>query len=84
MNLPPIPLIALPSSMTVRCRRGRGFDEPQTIDNVRYIDATNSIGVFDIPVGSLVSVDGKPERAVVKTTAQMGYGTIHHWKLEVR
>lgn len=50
-----------------------------------YMDAVNSVGAFDIPVGSLISVDGGEERSVVKTTKEVGFGNkVHHWKIEVR
>lgn len=51
---------------------------------VIYIDAANSEGAFPVPVGSLISIDGGDERAVVKTTAELGFDEIHHWKVEVR
>lgn len=50
-----------------------------------YIDAANSIGAFEVPVGSLVSIDGAPEVCVVKCAPFESYaGRVHHWEVEVR
>ena len=52
---------------------------------VVYIDAANSIGAFEVPVGSLVSIDGAPEVCVVKCAPFADYaGHVHHWEVEVR
>lgn len=48
-----------------------------------FIDATNSYGAFEIPVGSRISL-GMQNYIVVKTTPYAGYfGRVHHWEVEV-
>lgn len=49
-----------------------------------FIDVVMSEGAFDIPEGSLMSIDGKPEMAVVKVEPYAPYGELHHWELEVK
>ena len=49
------------------------------------VDARNSEGAFAVPVGSLLSINGDPEVAVVKSVPYRTYrGAVHHWELEVR
>ncbi len=49
------------------------------------VDARNSEGAFAVPVGSLLSINGEPEVAVVKSVPYRTYrGAVHHWELEVR
>lgn len=49
-----------------------------------FVDAEASEGAFRFPVGSLVSVDGGPEMAVVKNSPIPGYwGEVHHWEVEL-
>ena len=48
-----------------------------------YVDAVNSVGAFDVPVGSLVKIGGN-EMTVVKSVPCPGFfGVVHHWELEV-
>ena len=48
-----------------------------------YVDAVNSAGAFDVPVGSLVRI-GESELTVVKSVPCPGFfGVVHHWELEV-
>ncbi|MEY8460137.1 hypothetical protein AALA69_03285 [Eggerthellaceae bacterium 24-137] len=49
------------------------------------VDYLNSAGAFDIPAGSLLSINGGDEVAVVKAVPHKTYrGRVHHWELEVR
>ena len=49
-----------------------------------YVDAVNSDGAFEVPQGSLVSIDGGEPMQVVRCTRLEGYfGQTHHWELEV-
>lgn len=49
-----------------------------------FIDAVNSRGAFDIPVGSLVSIDGDEYCMAGKVSPYKGFdGVIHHWEIEV-
>lgn len=111
MQLRPIPLALMPSSMTVRVPVQGDYSgeyaAPVAVEHVRfdtyealarreyrlmdgsqglvYVDAANSKPAFEIPSGSLVSVDGGPEMQVVRCTRQAGYfGKVHHWEVEVR
>lgn len=49
-----------------------------------FVDAANSSGAFDIPTGSLASIDGGPEMNVVACTRlETVRGSVHHWEVEV-
>lgn len=49
-----------------------------------FIDAINSTGAVELPVGALVSVNGGEEYPVKKCTALKGYfGEVHHWEVEI-
>lgn len=49
-----------------------------------YVDAANSAGAFEVPVGSLVSVSGGGWMTAVKVVACRGFfGAVHHWEIEV-
>lgn len=49
-----------------------------------FIDCINSVGGFELPVGSLVSIDGAPEVAVTRCETLIGFGNEpHHWEVEV-
>lgn len=50
-----------------------------------YVDATNSEGAFEIPVGSRVLVGAGPSAFVQSCTrCCVLRGVVHHWKLVVR
>lgn len=70
--------------MDVRALDIGSYEIDDDSNGIVYMDAVNSEGSFDIPVGSLVSIDGSEERSVVKITREIGFGKVHHWKLEVR
>lgn len=49
-----------------------------------FIDAQNSEGAFEVPVGSLISIDGAPEASAANVVALPGFwGEVHHWEIEV-
>ena len=49
-----------------------------------YIDAVNSVGGFDIPVGSRVGIRGV-DYFVWRCRACEGFGgAVHHWEVDVR
>ena len=48
-----------------------------------FVDAANSRGAFEIPVGSRVEIDGV-SHYVRKCRRRDGFGaTVHHWEVEV-
>lgn len=49
-----------------------------------FVDRANSEGAFEVPVNSLVSINGGPEMAVVGCTPCKEFGEVHHWEVEVR
>ena len=49
-----------------------------------YIDAARSTGAFEIPVGSLIRVDGGDEMSVATVNPYCVDGYVHHWEIEVR
>jgi hypothetical protein len=53
---------------------------------VLFIDALNSVGAFDVPAGSLVSVDGaEAECCVAACRRYEGFGgRVHHWEVELK
>lgn len=49
-----------------------------------FIDAACSLGAFEIPVGSLVSIDGQDYCMAGKVSPYCGFGGfVHHWEVEV-
>lgn len=49
---------------------------------VMYVDAVNSVGLTEIPIGSLVLVDGDWLNA--KSVIAQGVGGVtHHWEVEL-
>lgn len=49
-----------------------------------FIDAVNSAGAFEIPSGSLVTIDGE-EMIAGDVATFIGFGDqIHHWEIELR
>ena len=59
------------------------FTDPNPV-GLLFVDAKNSEGAFEIPVGSLVSVDGA-DWASVRTVAAYPdfYRNVHHWEVEL-
>lgn len=54
------------------------------VKGVLFIDAVNSAGAFDIPVGSLLSIDGAEDASAGKVDRFEGFaGVVHHWEIEV-
>lgn len=49
-----------------------------------FIDAANSPGAFEVPAGSLVSVDGGPECCAAACRRFEDGGRVHHWEVELR
>lgn len=73
----------------VRYERSAGVrrTEYQTQDGTTgllFIDAANSPGAFEVPAGSLVSVDGGPECCVAACRRYEDGGRVHHWEVELR
>ena len=48
-----------------------------------FVDAVNSGGAFEVPVGSVVSIGGREDMTVVACTPHSPFGVTHHWELEV-
>lgn len=62
----------------------RGYVLSDGSKGLVYADAVNSMGAFDMPVGSLVSIDGADEMSVKRVTPCKGFfGVMHHWEIEV-
>ena len=62
----------------------RGYVLSDGAKGLVYVDAANSTGDLPVPVGSLASIDGGEELAVLKSVACPGFfGVVHHWELEV-
>ncbi len=50
---------------------------------VLFIDRVNSRGAFDIPAGSLLSIDRGDWVTAHKVHALKFSGAVHHWEIEV-
>lgn len=49
-----------------------------------FVDAVNSKGAFEIPTGSLLSIDGAEEATAGNVDTFEGFnGKVHHWEIEV-
>ncbi len=48
-----------------------------------FVDAVNSDGVFEVPQGSLIIIDGEELAAVKVTPYESFNGRVHHWIIEV-
>ena len=91
-RLRPIPKRLLPDTMLVRVPDGDGGyavcdDAHRSADEGRgrvFVDATNSIGAFEVPAGSRVVIGGH-SYLVERCWARCGWdGRVHHWELDVR
>lgn len=51
-----------------------------------FIDPKVSVGAFEIPAGSLVSVDGEVSEAAVHdcSTIKDNMGKVHHWEIVLK
>lgn len=49
-----------------------------------FVDAVNSDGAFEIPVGSLVAIGGEEMAVVAVNRYETFFGRVHHWEIEVR
>ena len=49
-----------------------------------FVDAVNSIGAFEVPAGSRVTIGGHSLYVVECQTCGDLFGRIHHWELKVR
>lgn len=53
-------------------------------EGIIFVDAVNTEGAKEVPVGSLVTIRGE-EHSVVKVHRFESFnGAVHHWELEVR
>lgn len=48
-----------------------------------FVDVVNSDGAFEIPQGSLITIDGDELAAVKVTPYESFNGRVHHWIIEV-
>lgn len=61
----------------------KGFVLTDGCTAVMYVDAINSQGLKEIPVGSLVLV-GEDWRSVISVTPCEVGSRVHHWEVELR
>ena len=62
-----------------------GYLVADDVTGTVYVDAANSAGAFEVPVGSLVSVDGGEAMEAVRVQRlDHPDGTCHHWEVSVR
>ena len=64
--------------------RGSSYVWVDGTTGLLFIDARNSEGAFEIPVGSLISVNGKPEVSAVQVDCYRPYDEVHHWEIQVK
>lgn len=60
----------------------KGYILSDACKAVMYVDAVNSAGLTEIPIGSLVLVDGDWLNVKAVTPQGIG-GIIHHWEVEL-
>lgn len=48
-----------------------------------YVDAVNSAGAFEVPVGSLIEIGGQELSAAKVVPCKGFFGVVHHWEIEV-
>lgn len=65
--------------------RQTSYSLQDTTTGVLFIDAVNSIGVKEIPAGSLIKIDGADVESAVKVSRRFDgiFGKTHHWEIEV-
>lgn len=51
---------------------------------VVFVDAVNSVGAFEVPVGSRVDIDGVSLFVAECRRCVTAGGRVHHWELTVR
>lgn len=49
-----------------------------------FVDRINSAGAFEIPAGSLVTVNGQEKFVVQTFPVKEMNGVVHHWEVELR
>ena len=49
-----------------------------------YVDALNSIGVFEVPAGSRIDIGGHSDYVAEVKRCEDFNGHVHHWELTVR
>ena len=84
-----VPRSARPSTMSVKVPREGGYGGEYALGDgaqgLVIADGADSPGMFDVPVGSRVSIDGGEWMNVARCTPRRAFGTRpHHWELEVR
>jgi hypothetical protein len=63
---------------------GNGYALASGVKGKLFIDATNTVGAFELPVGTLVRINNEDsESCVTKCTACKAFGRIHHWECEL-
>lgn len=81
---PPVPINNVRYEKAAGIRR-TDYQLQDGTTGIVFIDAVNSEGSFEVPAGSLVSIDGAPEVCVNECHPREGFaGRVHHWELEVR
>lgn len=48
-----------------------------------FVDAVNSVGAFEVPIGSKVTI-GDRRMAIIACNTYVGLSGIHHWELDVQ
>ena len=61
---------------------GSGYVLSDGCRAVMYVDARNSSGLVDVPVGSLVEWRGESMQAV-RSSRLEAFGEVHHWEVEL-
>lgn len=62
--------------------RRTGYQLQAPVKGVLFIDPRASVGAFEIPAGSLVSVDGEVSEAAVQECAPVpSAANLHHWEV---
>ena len=80
-----VPRSARPSTMSVKVPREGEYALGDGAQGLVIADGADSPGMFDVPVGSRVSIDGGEGVNVARCTPRRAFGTRpHHWELEVR
>ena len=49
-----------------------------------FVDAVNSVGAFEVAVGSRVAVGGRSMHVAKVERLEDLFGRVHHWEIEVR
>lgn len=80
----PLPVISPVRYEAAAALQRSGYVLSEGTTGLVWVDAVNSDGAYEVPEGSLLTIDGK-DKVAVKVSRYCDFGNhIHHWEIEVK